>query len=926
MRHLFVIMLFLLSLCAYAQTGNYFLAHYTPPNQHFNNVCFEIAQDENGVMYFASKAGVLGFDGRNWDLLKRKAAVFAIHISADGEKYWAGADGFGRIGRDANGFQELQVIKDSTDTDVVQTISVKNDVYFLSDAAIYQFNASTKKLIVISPSAESGLFTRLFEIYGAVYVNTERAGIYKIDNGALHPSHLPIKNDVIFLSRIDNDYVVGTSDNKIYTFNESLELKTVTIEDHEYADASVVVSGSWINRQLLALGTLRGGIMFINPITGKTQEIINYSTGLPDNEVFALMSDRNQNIWVSHDYGFTRISPYMPFRSFSHYSGLQGNLLCAFSSKDGVYVGTSLGLFKLKKEDLYDELVYFVDVEIPKKGSPKAKEVQVTGEVQSEPEKTESKKRGIFGFLRRNKAKETAENQVTAKASGGQGVAGNPTSVPETSQPKYRKEKRTQKVLRASQFVYKKVDGIDAKITSIIEVNGRLIASGLGGVFEVSDLKAKAVMKEPVHYLYASENENMLFAATYDDKVRSLVFESGQWQSLDLLDNIDDQINFIFEAGDRQLWLCGMDRIYRYQITDYNVIPEQTIDLSNSDAEKTIGLSDDGRVLFVNTEGFLQYDETSGRLVRIDSLPAPTQYFASHGNLLYLDQHGWSLTGKLDGHANLKLLNLFQDLRFITTDEREGDIWMISSTNELFKLFGERLTVEQEAFPVLLKSLTFQDQRKGFQTHLSLSEDKSAVTFEIIQPDYLSPEAVEFRYKVVGMKNEDWTEWSADNNAIHFRYLPPGEYTLEVQTKNIFGRTTELKPYAFRVLPPYWKRAWFYAMEFAMLASLVLLSFRLNTKYRIVSRILSLLTIILLIEFIQTLINATIPFGKESPVVDFIIQVVVALMVLPVEGYLRNLMFRSLDGSSKFYQFISPKAQPGLVEKESEELLPTDDV
>jgi hypothetical protein len=110
----------------------------------------------------------------------------------------------------------------------------------------------------------------------------------------------------------------------------------------------------------------------------------------------------------------------------------------------------------------------------------------------------------------------------------------------------------------------------------------------------------------------------------------------------------------------------------------------------------------------------------------------------------------------------------------------------------------------------------------------------------------------------------------------------------------------------FEVLPPYWKRSWFYAMEFAILASLVLLSFKLNTRYRIVSRILSLLTIILLIEFVQTMINATIPFNKESPVVDFIIQVFIALLILPVEGYLRNLMFRSLDASSKFYKFVSP--------------------
>src|SRR5690606_23184877 len=103
----------------------------------------------------------------------------------------------------------------------------------------------------------------------------------------------------------------------------------------------------------------------------------------------------------------------------------------------------------------------------------------------------------------------------------------------------------------------------------------------------------------------------------------------------------------------------------------------------------------------------------------------------------------------------------------------------------------------------------------------------------------------------------------------------------------------------------YWKRPLFYAMEFSVFAMLVLLSFRLSTRFRIISRLLSLLTIILLIEFIQTAINATF-VTEESPVIDFFIQVVVAFMILPVEGYLRNLMLRSLDASGKFYKFLVP--------------------
>jgi hypothetical protein len=38
-------------------------------------------------------------------------------------------------------------------------------------------------------------------------------------------------------------------------------------------------------------------------------------------------------------------------------------------------------------------------------------------------------------------------------------------------------------------------------------------------------------------------------------------------------------------------------------------------------------------------------------------------------------------------------------------------------------------------------------------------------------------------------------------------------------------------------------------------------------------------------------------------------------LILPVEGFLRNLMLRSLDPSSKFYQFIAPVETRQLAEK-----------
>jgi hypothetical protein len=236
-------------------------------------------------------------------------------------------------------------------------------------------------------------------------------------------------------------------------------------------------------------------------------------------------------------------------------------------------------------------------------------------------------------------------------------------------------------------------------------------------------------------------------------------------------------------------------------------------------------------------------------------------------------------------------------------DQSPQNLWIISGSNDLFKFYGEKVTLEGSHFPIFLKSFQNNAVKSADFSHLSIDQNSSAVTFEVVQPDFINPRSIEFRYLLQGM-NAEWSAWSSANNKINFPYLPPGDYTLQVEAKNIFGKISTLPALPFEVIPPYWKRSWFYALEFIIFASLVILSFRLSTQYRIISRLLSLITIILLIEFIQTAIGSSI-ISDDSPVIEFFIQVVVALLILPVEGFLRSLMLRSLDSSTNFYTFIT---------------------
>ncbi len=126
----------LLCICALpvcAQNGSYFLSHHAPSEENFDNVCFDIAQDPNGIMYFAMKAGVLEFDGREWDLIPGAGAVYALNRNDSGDIFWVGAKGFGRIALNPGGFKEIQYLSDSLVSNVFQTLAIGQQVYFLSE-------------------------------------------------------------------------------------------------------------------------------------------------------------------------------------------------------------------------------------------------------------------------------------------------------------------------------------------------------------------------------------------------------------------------------------------------------------------------------------------------------------------------------------------------------------------------------------------------------------------------------------------------------------------------------------------------------------------------------------------------------------------------------------------------------------------------
>jgi ligand-binding sensor domain-containing protein len=859
-----------------AQVGHYYVSHYAHSDQA-TALSFDIAQDPNGFLYTATRTGLKQFDGRTWRTIKSASATYTLCTDAEGNVYAAGENGIGIVTTTLDFSLAVTPLYSRKNIDFFESLLTKERIIFISEQVLTAINTTTKKADTLSlPTGEEG-FATLFELFGIAYTSTLSGNTYKIDELKLSKTDLRTESPVVFSAGYNDNYVLLTSNQELYLFAKN-GLKKIQLEDAAYIQSSVIVNGAWVNQQLIALGTLHGGVVFVNPNTGKTEEIINYFSGLPDNEIFCMKRDAEGNIWVGHEYGYSCIAPGLPFRTFNHYAGLQGNVLSARSFQGKLYVGTSVGLFVLEKENQYGEEVFYVDGK---------KALKAGNESIIQPQQ-ESKKKGFFRFLKRKTTQANSETNTTAKE-----------QAPTTG-----KIRQTRKVIIGSTYAFKKIEGISSKVDKIEVDKGYLYVAGLAGLFKVEASKATLLVQEPIEVLIRSEQNNLI-GATNNNRIFS---SKGSEQTI-YKDDLHDEISSITEQGEN-LWITGTKTIYQLQVNG----SVQSFPFTNPTHDQTASIQHNNSAVFVNSFGF--YTVANGAVRVIDSLGKPSQFFATEGTLLYKHNDEWKSMGATVDTKNFKYLNIFSNIRHIEIDAQSKTLWIVTNNNELYRFYTDRIVPKTADYPLLVRSVhNSQNYFQPNQSVYKVEQSEGELMIEIVQATFTSGQGAQYRFRLEGLEEDKWSDWSGTNQ-LSFPYLPLGKYVLKLQTRDVLGNVNEMKPIELVVEPPFWKTPWFYAMQFSIFAVLVVLSIRLqalNKRYRFLAQLLSALTIVLLITSIQT--TFTTYLTTSSPAIDFTIQVGIALLVLPVESFLRKFMFNS-GTSNKLSRFISPT----LKRKESEQL------
>ena len=853
-----IICTFFVSLSTQGQWGNPFITDFQPLNivdQHI--YCIE--HNEKNIMFFGTTQGVLIFNSETWELINTPNSVFSMKYLAENNTLYVGMKGgFGYIKKDANGLYKFIPLSSNIEfgDDFNQILFQDELVIFKSGKNLHFINYQSNKLLNTWTSENENL-EELFFINEKLHVlNSNNEIIVFEDDSVVELNIAKVIEDghIVFAKHFnDSNALIGLNNGTLFLFNGST-LNLYEYEDREYVKASIINNGIILDDQnIIILSTLAGGIVICNQNDGTTKNIINFQSGLPDDEVFSIGFDHSGGIWVSHIYGVSRIDLTFPVQAYHSFPGLSGNIFSLYKNDTTLFIGTTEGLFFYAKEKHFDEeeRIRIVKVRVPVKkeminenNAVKKLPVVIENEIK-EPDKNEDKSNGILSkwFKRRDRIDENNHEDHYLSQKEESFLAKVFTKETKKEEPQIQENKEVETTytiqrkrvkekiyrLQSVTYHYKKINGFDEKIKNISPFGSTLLLSTNIGLYEFDGNSINNILEDAyIKSIYIdSMNEKALVLSSRG--LFELYYEKGELK-YKLLMSVDiDIINNVTMDGQGQTWLGGDGEVLKVDQADmnkYEILNFQNIIgpiIPFFDNEGSVKIYNKG-IIYEQYGDSLQpiqvFENTDNINLKIYK-DYNHNYWATNGDLWKLIRNDYKITG----YEVEKFLGVFDDINDIIIDD-QNNVWVIDEYKEIYKLNASNLSQYIQNFELIIHYII---NKKGIilpPENIELSYNDNFVEVNISAPFFVKYKATQYSYRIEGL-TDMWSKWMY-SSTIQLPYLPSGNYTLQLRAKNIFGYISDIKSIEINILPPFWKKKVFYVLIFLFFGALIFL----YIKYR----------------------------------------------------------------------------------------------
>ncbi len=800
-----------------AQQGSPLLTHYTE-SRNIENQSWAICQNDDRVMHFANRKGILIFDGVDWITLKLPTLPYSMQKNPfDGKIYIGGENNFGYIGKDGAGtYLYFQLWSDSSATGAITRIVFDGlAAWFCSEQSVNRFNLRTNRLDLRLDSRPGYPFSGIFVTPEDTFINVLNKGLYRLESDTLFPlvtGYLTEKTEILFSLPYNKKLVLLGLGNSSLKLFDGIKYYDYTVKDEGYLEENILSDGIALGDSSYAFSTLEGGAIVVDKSNRKVLFTINNQNDLPDDEVYALGADNMGGLWLSHEYGLTRADLKLPVANYRIFPGLIGNLSSALKYKDELYVATSEGVFYLSEVRSYNEKEILV--------MTKEKAISETEKDEEErPQVTGNTKKNIFMRIFGRKA---SQPEVIREA--------NPSRPAETI--KYTSKKVS--TLKSVNYLYRKVEGLNEKCRQLVSTPYGILAATNKGLYVIADHKAGIVTPDRyINHINWTSSDSAYFVAAADGFF-SIIMKNGKWITEIPSPAFLNPVYSIIKDEDHNIWLGGDNIVYRSELASgISAGDFKTYFVKNSFPERyTLGLQGDSVFLF-SEAGVYLFNRSDDRFEIYDpsgpdGTHNPEFYYPLSNRHLVMVNEKWTeyaSSGSINS-TELALLKIFDDVVSVTTEE--DNIWIIEGNNRIYGIDRKKSAVIDPLTNIVIKSIS-NGRGTLFDIHeVQFNRGDNVISFSIVAPGYLKQNTTLYQYNINKVMS-GWSPWSVRTNYVE-TVTRPGDYLLKVRAMDIWGNVGDPVSVKFTITAPFIKTVWFYLLAGLLLLLLVIFIVHLREK------------------------------------------------------------------------------------------------
>jgi serine phosphatase RsbU (regulator of sigma subunit) len=794
-----------------AQQGAPLLTNFKENNE-IENQSWAICQDDNNVMLFANRRGILTFDGKDWNLIPIPTIPYSIKYNPQERKvYVGGENNYGYLARDEKGiYKYFSISGDSSSIGLIsRIIFTDSTVYFYGEQTISRHNIRSEKLELRLRQKENEPFTGMFITPKNTFINVLSKGLYRLESDTLFPivtGYLTKNEEILFSLPYNNNLVLIGKSNGALSLFDGIKYYDYQIKDEGYIRQNILSEGLLISDSLYAFSTLNGGALVVEKKSGKLKHTINYINGLPDDEIFALGVDNNHGLWFSHQYGLTRADLRLPVANFSIYPGLKGNLITSLWHNNELYVATSEGVYYLKEIKNYTEVEVLVRNETSSgQPSPVGIRNMTVQQPVSEPQKT---RKSIFAQIFGKKTVSSTIVQV-AREKEQPSIAQPEIKLPE---PKYFKKIAGR--LKSINFVYTKVDGLNEKCKQMISAGNEILTTTNKGLYIISGHVAKTIVSNRyINNISPKSKDNKYYVATTDGYFYIRPDNKKGWVAVYPDKTFNYSIYSIVSTDENTVWAGSDDIVYKIGLN--NGIPSgnpETYTIKSDFPQRYIIESVNDTIFLFTLLKVSYYNRSLNSFVdyKKDHIRngAKIKFVFSQAEIPWIKtEDEWiniGSAGSIDNNDKA-LLNIFDNLNSIYTDK--DNIWIVSGDNMLFRIVRNKIDSIKPDLGLFLRSIS---DAKGLNFKLSdivFGSGDNTVYFDMVAPRYLKQGSTQYQY-IVEKEMPEWSKWQLSNTIT--LVIKPGKYILKVRAKDIWGIVSDPKIVGFTIEAPFTQTTTFY--------------------------------------------------------------------------------------------------------------------